>query len=158
MTKANKENNQKEIMAIHRFARISASKVRLTAKMVKRVSPAEAINELTFIRNKASQMILKVLKSAIANAGHDFGISLNDLSIKNIEVGEGPTLKRWRARSRGMSSRIFKRTAHIKVVLVKREDSLKPENQKTKNSNSQLEKKEEKKETKSLKENIQTKE
>jgi len=107
----------RQIKARHQSARISASKVRLVAKMVKEYELEEALVKLNFIHKKASHLITKVLESAIANAQHNFGISADNLMIRNIEVGEGPTLKRYRARSRGMANKINKRTCHIKVIL-----------------------------------------
>ncbi len=117
MTTELKKTQLKEYEATHRFARISASKVRLVAKMVKGLSVEKAVSQLSFMDQKSSKMILKVLKSASANAVHNFGENLQSLVVSRLEIGEGPTLKRFRARSRGMANRINKRTSHIKVVL-----------------------------------------
>lgn len=111
------KENQKQIMAEHRYARISAEKTRLVARLVKGLSAEEAVAKLTFINKKASTLLLKVLESAIANAEHNWGLVKEKLQVRKIEVGEGPTLKRWRARSRGMANRINKRTSHIKIIL-----------------------------------------
>lgn len=110
--------NQREIVAEHKHARVSASKVRLVAKMIKKYSVVDAKEQLKYIHKKGAGLIFKVLNSAIANAEHNFGLKIEDLEFKAIEVTEGPTLRRWRARSRGMGNRINKRTSHIKVVLM----------------------------------------
>ncbi|KKP69688.1 50S ribosomal protein L22 [candidate division CPR3 bacterium GWF2_35_18] len=105
------------IIAEHRQARISAFKARMVARLISKLKASDALDRLTVVERKSSHLIEKVLKSAIANAVHNFGLREDDLIVKKIEVGEGPTLKRFRARSRGMASRINKRTSNIKIYL-----------------------------------------
>lgn len=111
------KNFSKIIIAEHHQARISAFKARIVAKVVRKLPVDKALSKLNVVERKSSHLIKKVLESAIANAVHNFGLKQDDLIIKKIEIGEGPTLKRFRARSRGMASHINKRTANIKVYL-----------------------------------------
>jgi len=107
----------KIITSEHKYARVSASKVRLVAKVVSRLDAEEALVKLQHMAQKGAMLLAKVLTTAMANAEHNFGLKKEDLHIKSIMIGEGPTLKRFRPRSRGMANRINKRTAHIKVTL-----------------------------------------
>ncbi|HVB63085.1 MAG TPA: 50S ribosomal protein L22, partial [Nitrolancea sp.] len=77
----------------------------------------EAIAILRFLPQKTAVDVLKVLKSAAANAEHNYDLDPEDLYIKRIFADEGPTLKRWRARARGRVNRELKRTAHITVIV-----------------------------------------
>ncbi|MFN3234744.1 MAG: 50S ribosomal protein L22 [Gammaproteobacteria bacterium] len=103
--------------AIHRFARISPQKARLVADQIRGLSVEEAVNLLTFSTKKAAALIKKVLDSAIANAENNFGADIDELKVATIMVDEGPTHRRFRARAKGRSSRILKRTSHIHVIV-----------------------------------------
>jgi large subunit ribosomal protein L22 len=102
-------------LAKHRYARISATKVRLVARMISGKPVSIALDELTFNKRKSATLLRKVLNSAISNAEHNQGADVDDLIISKVCVDEGPTMKRFRARARGRSSKIFKRTSHITV-------------------------------------------
>ncbi|MCD6471388.1 50S ribosomal protein L22 [bacterium] len=108
-----------EIKAISKYLRISPKKMRLVADLIRRhkftVEEAEA--QLKFIRKRASDFIVKTLKSAISNAEHNFGIDKKNLFVKNIIVNEGPVLKRWRARAFGRAAPIKKRSSHLEIIL-----------------------------------------
>lgn len=106
-----------EVKAEAKYIRISPRKVRLVVDAIKGLSPQRALEHLRFIKKRAAQPLMKVIKSAMANAKKNFGLKVEDLKFKEIQVGEGPTLKRWRAVSRGRAHPIMKRTSHIKVVL-----------------------------------------
>lgn len=97
--------------------RQSPRKVRLVADSIRGKSANEAVMILTFAPQKASLAVGKLLKSAIANATHNFNLKVEDLFVKEITVDGGPILKRWRARARGRASSIHKHTSHIKIVL-----------------------------------------
>jgi large subunit ribosomal protein L22 len=105
-----------EVMAVLRYARISAQKARLVAALIrgKRVSLASDI--LIFTNKKAAVLIKKVLDSAVANAENE-GADIDDLRISRIFVDQGPTSKRLHTRARGRSDRILKRTCHITVMV-----------------------------------------
>jgi large subunit ribosomal protein L22 len=107
-----------EAKAISKYQRISASKARLVANEIKGYPFPEAVDALKAIPRKASQLILKCLYSAGANAKYQKpDVQDNDLYIKKIAIEEGPTMKRFRARARGRASRIRKRTSSIVIVL-----------------------------------------
>ena len=76
-----------------------------------------ALEELAFCHRRASPMIQKVIKSAMANAGQDLDVDVNRLYVSDVRVDDGPTMKRWRPRAQGRVYPILKRSSHISVVL-----------------------------------------
>jgi large subunit ribosomal protein L22 len=115
-----------EVKAEHRYAKISAFKVREVTREIQGM-PAEAALEIVrLIPKKAARLISKVLASAIANAENNNNsenktLRASNLIIKTAVAGEGPTLKRMHTRARGGGARINKRTAHIKITLTEAE-------------------------------------
>jgi large subunit ribosomal protein L22 len=106
-----------EVKAYLKGARISAQKVRLVADQVRGMPVEKAEQLLTFSTKKAAHIVKKVLLSAIANAEHNEGADIDELSVSTIMVDEGPTLKRGRARAKGRGTRILKRTSHITLTV-----------------------------------------
>jgi len=104
-----------------RGARISAQKVRLVADQVRGMPVEKAEQLLTFSTKKAAHIVKKVLLSAIANAEHNEGADIDELSVASIMVDEGPTLKRGRARAKGRGTQILKRTSHITLTVADNE-------------------------------------
>ncbi len=100
-----------------RGARISAQTVRLVANQVRGMQVEKAEQLLAFSTKKAARIMKKVLLSAIANAEHNDGADIDELSISAIMVDEGPTLKRGRARAKGRGTQILKRTSHISLTV-----------------------------------------
>ena len=100
-----------------RGARISAQKVRLVADQVRGMPVEKAEQLLAFSTKKAAHIVKKVLLSAIANAEHNDGADIDELSISSIMVDEGPTMKRGRARAKGRGTQILKRTSHITLTV-----------------------------------------
>ena len=100
-----------------RGARISAQKVRLVADQVRGMPVEKAEQLLAFSTKKAAHIVKKVLLSAIANAEHNDGADIDELSISAIMVDEGPTMKRGRARAKGRGTQILKRTSHITLTV-----------------------------------------
>jgi len=97
---------------------IAPRKVRLVADLVRGKSVEEAQTILNFTVKKAAHPLLKLLKSAIASARHDFkGLDESNLRIVKITVDQGPKYKRWRPRARGVAYEIQKKTSHITLVL-----------------------------------------
>jgi len=90
-----------------RNARISAQKVRLVADQVRGMP----------VTKKAAHIVKKVLLSAVANAEHNDGADIDELTVSTIMVDEGPTFKRGRARAKGRGTRILKRNSHITVTV-----------------------------------------
>jgi large subunit ribosomal protein L22 len=103
-----------------RYARISAQKARLVADQIRGQSVEQALNLLSFSPKKGASIIKGVLESAIANAEHNAGADVDELRVHTIQVNEGPTMKRIRARAKGRATRIMKRTSHIKLSVAER--------------------------------------
>ncbi len=97
--------------------RMSSRKVGLVADLIRGMDTREAENQLKFLTKRASLPLLKLLKSAVSNAQHNFNIEKDNLFISEIQINQGRTLKRWRARAMGRSAPIMKRTSHISLVL-----------------------------------------
>jgi len=106
-----------EVAAKLKFARISPQKCRLIADQIRGLPVERALQTLTFSPKKASNIVKKVLESAIANAEHNEGADIDELKVSRVFVDQGPTLKRWRARAKGRANRILKRTSHITVMV-----------------------------------------
>lgn len=106
-----------EVKAVAKHVRISPQKVRKIVDAIKGKHVESGLNALRFMPQKASGIVEKVLKSAVANADHNNDLDVDSLIVKNILVDAGPTLKRFRARARGRGSRILKRTSHITVIV-----------------------------------------
>ena len=95
---------------------MSPRKIRLVIDLIKKMKPVDAIEKLPFVQKRAGEVVAKVIKSAIANAKAQ-GIGETDLVFKEIQVGEGPRLKRGRAASRGRWHPFKRRMSHIRIVL-----------------------------------------
>jgi len=106
-----------EARATGKYMRISPQKVRYIVSSVKGQPVEAGLNQLKFMPQKASGVVEKVLRSAVANADQQGEMDVDALKIKNIIVNEGPMLKRFRARARGRATRILKRTSHITVIV-----------------------------------------
>ncbi len=104
-----------EVAAKLKAVRISAQKARLVADQIRGLKVEEASEILAFSSKKAAEIIRKVLMSAVANAENNEGADVDELKISTVYVDEGPTFKRFRARAKGRSNRILKRTCHITV-------------------------------------------
>ena len=109
-----------EAKAVAKTIRIAPRKVRLVIDLVrgKKVGEAFAILKNTSIGS--TTVIEKVIKSAVANAEHNFNMDSDALFIKEAYVNEGPTLKRFRPRAKGRTGLINKRTSHITVVVAEK--------------------------------------
>lgn len=106
-----------EVVAVLKHARISAQKVRLVADQVRGLHAEKAEELLKFSPKKAARLVKKVLHSAVANAEHNEGADIDELSVSKIFVDEGPRARRFAARARGRGDRILKRTCHITVAV-----------------------------------------
>ena len=95
---------------------MSPRKIRLVVEVIKKMKPAEAIEKLPFVQKRAGIELSKVIRSAITSAKNQ-GVSETDLVFKEIQIGEGPRLKRGKAASRGMWHPFKRRMSHIRVVL-----------------------------------------
>lgn len=109
-----------QVAAKHKFARVSAQKARLVADQIRGKSVGQALQILNFSPKAAAHLVKKVLESAIANAEHNHGADVDELSVASIFVDEGPTLKRFEARAKGRGNQILKRTSHITVMVAEK--------------------------------------
>jgi large subunit ribosomal protein L22 len=106
-----------QVSATLKHARVSAQKARLIADQIRGLPVERALNILMFNPKKSAGMMRKVLESAIANAEHNEGADIDELSVAAVYVNEGRTLKRFRARAKGRGTRILKRNSHITVTV-----------------------------------------
>lgn len=106
-----------QVMAVTKYVRISPWKVRDLVRTIQGRTVADALKITEFSERKAAFQVGKTLKSAIANAEHNAGVSADELIVEKAVVEQGPTLKRWMPRARGSASPILKRTSHIRIVL-----------------------------------------
>ena len=103
-----------------RYQRLSPQKARLVADIVRGKDALQALNILKFTNKKAAPLIEKTLRSAIANAEHNFGMNPDKLYISKILIDKGPVLKRMNPRAMGRADVIRKPLAHITVEVEER--------------------------------------
>ena len=103
------------------YARISSRKVKTVIDLIRNKKVGEALAILKLTPKAASELVEKLLKSAIANAENNHGMDVEKLYVAEIFANQGPTLKRVRPRAQGRAFRIRKRTSHITVVLKEKE-------------------------------------
>ena len=111
------ENKVLEATATLRFARISARKVKIVADLIRGKKVDEALAIVKFTPKASSEVLEKLLNSAIANAENNHGMNRGNLVVSEIYANQGPTLKRIRPAAKGSASRIRKRTSHITIKL-----------------------------------------
>lgn len=119
---------EKTYIATQKYLIMSPRKIRLVTDLIKKMKPTDAVAKLPFVQKRAADYVSKVIKNAMASA-KNAGVSETDLIFKEIQVGQGPTLKRGRAASRGRWAPIQKKMAHIRIVLTTK---AKPEARSTK--------------------------
>ena len=108
--------------AVARTVRIAPRKVRLVVDLIRGKQIGEAVAILNHTPKAASVVVEKLLKSAAANAEHNYEMDLNELIISEVFVDEGPTMKRFRPRAKGSASPILKRTSHITIVVSEKKE------------------------------------
>lgn len=123
-----------KVTATLKNLRISPRKVRLVADAVKGMNTDAALVQVKNIIKRSSEDIEKLIKSAVANAENNFGIDADNLYIQDIQVGEGPRMKRWLPRAHGRATLLLKRTCHVYLTLEEKEEG------KNRKSKEQLEK------------------
>ncbi len=114
---ARRENADKRPHATAKYVRISSRKVKVVIDLIRGKSVAEARAILMYTPKAASEPVLKVLNSAVANAENNLDMQADDLYVAEVFANQGPTLRRFRPRARGRATRIRKRTSHITVIL-----------------------------------------
>ena len=109
-----------EAKATLRYARISSRKVKIVADLIRGKKVDEALAIVKFTPKASSEILEKLLKSAIANAENNHGMNRGNLIVSEIYANQGPTLKRIRPAAKGSAVRIRKRTSHITIKLRER--------------------------------------
>lgn len=121
--------------AVAKTVRIAPRKVRLILDLVRGKEVGEAISILKLTNKRSSPVVEKLVKSAVANAEHNYDMDIDNLYISEIYADEGPTLKRFRPRAQGRATKINKRTSHITVVVEEYANEAETEeNQETENA------------------------
>lgn len=106
-----------EVQAQARWVRTAPRKVKLVADALRGMPVSEALTYCAFIPKASARDVAKVIRSAQANAEHNFNLAKDDLVVKDIRVEAGPALKRARPRAMGRYVSVFKRTSHITAVV-----------------------------------------
>ena len=114
-------NTVKTASATLKYARISSRKVKIVADLIRGKDVDEALAIVKVTPKASSEIIEKLLKSAIANAENNYDMKRGNLYISEIFANQGPTLKRIRPAAKGSAVRIRKRTSHITIVLREKE-------------------------------------
>ena len=107
-----------EVRAAAKWLRISPRKARLVVEHIRGRTVPEARTVLAFTDRAAAREVEKLLRSAVSNAEANHGLIGDDLVVKTVFVDAGPVIKRWRARARGRSAQVRKRTCHVTLTLV----------------------------------------
>ena len=109
-----------EVMAKAKYVRRAPRKARIVADSVVGLRVSDALAQLEFSPRHAALDVAKVIKSAAANAEHNYNLSRDDLVVKQLLVDEGPTMKRFRPRPQGRAVPILKRSSNITIVVDER--------------------------------------
>jgi large subunit ribosomal protein L22 len=110
-----------ETKAVAKYVRISPRKVNYICAEIRGKQVDEALSILKFTPKRGARELEKVLKSAIANAENNFSMNRDDLYVYKAYANDGPRLKRYRPKAKGMAYPILKRSSHIGVVVKERE-------------------------------------
>ena len=110
-------NKDKRPKAVARYIRLSSRKVKIVIDLIRGKSVEEALAILAYTPKAAAPVVEKLLLSAIANAENNLSMNRDDLYVAEVYANQGPTYKRYWARSHGRADVILKRTSHITVVL-----------------------------------------
>src|SRR3990167_9477167 len=112
-----------EVQAKVRYLRIAPRKVRLVVDLVRGLPVERALTELAFLSKASAEPVAKLIKSAMANAEHNYQIDPSTLYIKRITADGGPILYRYRPRAHGRAAPIRKRMTHVTVILDAKADA-----------------------------------
>jgi large subunit ribosomal protein L22 len=110
--------------AVAKYVRVAPSKIRPLARLLKGFSLDKALTAVQFNNKKGAFFIGKLLESMKASLA-DKKLDKDDFIIENIVIEQGPGLKRYWSRSRGMVRPVVKRTSHIKIILTGKQNDIK---------------------------------
>ena len=114
---ARRENADKRPRAIARYVRISSRKVKVVIDLIRGKQVDQALAILMYTPKAAAPVVEKLLNSAIANAENNLSMDRESLYVAEVYANQGPTLKRYWARSHGRADMILKRSSNITIVL-----------------------------------------
>ena len=118
--KERNESKDSRPQAHAKYVRVSDTKARIVLEQIKGRNVNAAMGILTYSPRYAASLIIKVLKSAMANAENNLGMDMENLYVEDVFANQGPTMRRIRPKARGMAHRIKKRTSHISIFLNER--------------------------------------
>ena len=110
---------EKTYTSTQKYVKVSPRKARVVLAAIKKLTPQKAVEVLPYVVQKSADPIMNTIKTAMANARMQ-GAEIETLVFKEIQISEGPRLKRGIAVSRGQYHPIKKRMSHIRVVLTTR--------------------------------------
>ena len=106
-----------EVKATAKYIRIAPRKLRIVMNLIRGKNVNEAFAILQFTPKVGSEVIEKVLRSAVANAEHNNDMNVDNLVVSSCYVDQGPTMKRIHPRSRGQAFKILKHSSHVTVCV-----------------------------------------
>ena len=106
-----------EAKAVAKFVRISPRKAQMSMDLIRGKNAMEAEAILKYTPNKGAEEIIKVLRSAMANAENNLNLAREELIVTQAYANQGPSMKRIKPRAQGRADRIIKRTSHLTVVV-----------------------------------------
>jgi large subunit ribosomal protein L22 len=109
---------KREIRAVSKYVRMSPSKIRRVLRQIQGKTYSEALLILEFMPYASCAPIIKVLRSATANARNNFDFDETKLTVKSAFADKGPPMKRFRPLAQGSAYIILKATSHITIVMV----------------------------------------
>lgn len=119
---ADKDINNNTAKAIGKSIKSSPQKANLVLKSIRGLTVENAVNSLLFSKRRISNIVLKILKSAISNAENNHELDIDKLYVKEATVGKSMVLKRFRPRARGRAGKILKPFSRIKIELEEKSD------------------------------------
>ncbi|PIR24889.1 MAG: 50S ribosomal protein L22 [Deltaproteobacteria bacterium CG11_big_fil_rev_8_21_14_0_20_42_23] len=108
------------VKASIKSVRMSPRKVRAVCDEIRGQKANWALNFLKHSQRRAAKPLVKLLGSALANADQKGGLDLDNLVISHLTCDQGPTMKRWMPRARGMATPVLKRTSQLNIVLAEK--------------------------------------
>ena len=125
--------------AIGKSIKTSPQKANLVLKTIRGLTVESAVNSLLFSKRRVSNIVLKILKSAISNAENNHELDIDKLYVKEATVGKSMVLKRFRPRARGRAGKILKPFSRIKIELEEKSDLVKKTDEKNNNKEEKVE-------------------
>ena len=136
---ANKDINNNTAKAIGKSIKSSPQKANLILKSIRGLTVESAVNSLLFSKRRVSNIVLKILKSAISNAENNHELDIDKLYVKEATVGKSMVLKRFRPRARGRAGKILKPFSRIKIELEEKSELTKKTDKENNNKEEKVE-------------------